>query len=89
MCNAERYVTVKPKACEKGYREYQAQRGDMWRHHHDAEVYKLLTDNVVIKNKVPQGVEHHIRTSADAITKDIARYNLANLRYIEQVNAPY
>jgi hypothetical protein len=76
-------ISIKPKASKEGYGKYKAECCYMRRDNNKAKIYKPLTHNKMVEDKIPQGVKHHIYTSTCPIAEDIARYKSANLGYVE------
>jgi hypothetical protein len=70
MGRAKGDIAIEPKARKECYRKDNNQREYMWRDNHKAEVYKLLGNDKVIDNKVPQRIQRHINSTTSPIAKE-------------------
>ena len=83
MCGPERDVAIEPKSRKEGYWEDDAQRCNVWRHHHKSEVNEAFADDVVIDDVVPDSIKQGGCATARYITKNLLRNKFPQRFYIE------
>ena len=62
----------------------------MWRYNNKTQVYKSLSDNIMVYNKIPNGIENHIRCSAYSVSENVTRHKMLDgFNAIEPINERY
>ena len=85
LCRAECHVAVKPKACKKCYREDNCQREDMGRDNDKTQIDKLLGDDKVVEDKVPNRIQGHIYRTTSPVAEDLSWNKSLYYGDVEQV----
>ena len=81
----ECHISIKPKACEECYRKDKHKREDMWRDDHKAQVDKLLGDDKVVEDKVPNRIQGHIYRTTSPVAEDLSWNKSLYYGDVEQV----
>lgn len=62
----------------------------MWRYDNKTQVYKSLSNNIMVNNEIPNSIENHIRCSAYSVSENVARHKMLNeFNAIEPINERY
>ena len=78
-------MAVKPKTRKKCYRKDKHKREDMWRDNDKTQIDKLLGDDKVVEDKVPNRIQGHIYRTTSPVAEDLSWNKSLYYGDVEQV----